>query len=148
MAVPTIVAVQISNVSSHPAVAGSSGAIELALFVIGLVLAVHSAIGLSNARRRRARARLAHASVVDNLPHLDARRRGLWQALVEFDADGARVVSRLNAAPQRLAYQLGANIDVLYDPADPYQIEPARSTTSAGTWLIVGLVIVMLAVTI
>jgi hypothetical protein len=144
----TYVAVQISNVSSHPAVNGRSGAIELALLVIGLILAIHSLVGLSNDRRRRAKGRFAHALVVENLPKFGAHRSGLWQALVEFDADGARVVSRLNATPRRLAYQLGASVDVLYDPADPHRIEPAESNNPAGTWLIVGLVIVILAVTI
>ena len=69
--------------------------------------------------------------------------------MVEFEADGepgrVAVEDRDRLRP---AISSGHQIDVLYDPADPHQIEPAEIGNSAGTWLIVGLVIVMLAVMI
>jgi hypothetical protein len=44
---PISVAVQISNQTSHPAVNGRSGALEVILFVIGLIFIVHSAVGIA-----------------------------------------------------------------------------------------------------
>jgi hypothetical protein len=142
------VAVQISNVSSHPPVDGRSYLLELALLVIGLVLIVYSAFGLANTRRWRGGTRLAQAAVVDNIPHPTGRRHPRWQAIVAFEVDGAPIVSRLETRATSADYPPGTQIYIRYDPADPRRIGPTEIGNSAGAWLIIGLVIVMFAVMI
>jgi hypothetical protein len=147
-AVSIPVAVQISNVDSHPAVDGRSGLLELALLVIGLVLIAYSAIGLAHTRRWRDETRLVQAAVVDNIPHRIGLRRARWQAMVQFEADGVPILSRLATRPTAVGYPLGTHIDIRYDPADPHRIGPTEIGNSTGAWLIIGLVIVMFAVMI
>ena len=89
---------------------------------------------------------MAQASVVDNVPQPMGWRHVRWQAIVQFEVDGVPILSRLAARPNSAGYPLGAHINIRYDPVDPRRIAPTEIGKSTGTWLIIGLVIVMIAV--
>jgi hypothetical protein len=136
------VAVQISNLDSHHATPGQSGAVGLAVFVIGLALICYGVIPTLRAHRWRALAVSARGRVIDNLPRRSHRGTTIWSPLIEFQAAGITVLSHVPSAASRRGRPLGAPVDVLYDPADPHRAGLADVGLSISGWLIAGLAVV------
>jgi Protein of unknown function (DUF3592) len=142
----TPLAVQISNVSGHPAASGRGQVWQLALMVLGLTLVTYELVTATRARQGRMKMLPARGLVIDNVPHWRRHRRSDWSPLVEFTADGATVLSELAAGGRRHTYPLGSAIDVLYDPVEPRRARVADFTIPISGWLISGLLIIFLAV--
>lgn len=139
-------AVQISNVSSHPVVAGRTGLWTLSLLVVGLVLVARDVADVVRARRWRLKAVHVHGLVVDNLPEPAPNRPRRWRSLVEFEASGQRVIAVLTGPRDLVLKPLDRPIEILYHPSDPRRIEPAGAVRSVSVWLVVGLALVVFAV--
>jgi hypothetical protein len=134
----SLIAVQVSNPGAHPLMPGRSGAWGIAFMGLALTLTIHGLLRTVRVRRWRARAVPTRARVVDNAPHLSARRRTTWWPIIEYDVVGSRVLTLVPTVRSPRALQLGDWIDVLYDPQDPREARPADAQV-VGTSLILGL---------
>jgi hypothetical protein len=103
--------------------------VGLPLLAVGACLAIAFAVlwRRERARRRRRREGLhASAEIVRALPKANIRSgsRIAWQLTVRLPATSAPVTTTFFASPAS-DLKPGGRIDVLYDPADPSNFEPA-----------------------
>jgi hypothetical protein len=141
------VAVQISSPNAHPLMTSHGPAVTLALFVIGLVLAV---IGLTPLVRRwhwRASAVRATGRVVDNV-QAPLTRRVRWFPIIEFGTWRVLVTSDLPAGPSRFGWPVGEAVDVLYQPQNPTSATLANAGWTLSGWLVAGVSLIVVAATI
>ena len=67
---------------------GRSGLWGILFLSLAVALILHGGLRTLRVRRWRARAVPVAALVVDNAPHLSARRRTRWRPIIEFDTVG------------------------------------------------------------
>jgi hypothetical protein len=136
-----LLAVQIQHSGAHP-MSGRSGAVGLTIMFIGVALACCGAAPALRFRLWRAQARLAHGSIVDNVPQPTGKWLVSWLPIVEFQADGEHIMSLVAGPARPQGWPLGGAVDVLYDPTDPHRVRLADTRFPVSSLLIAGLAIV------
>jgi hypothetical protein len=137
-----LLAVQINSPNAHPAATGHSGAVGLAIMVVGLALVARGMVPLVRFRLWRTHALSAVGFVVENVPQATGNNKTSWLPIIEFQANGETVMSLIPAAESPLGWPLGDPVDVLYDPVDPHRARLARGRVPVSGSLITGLAII------
>jgi hypothetical protein len=127
--------------SQHPVGPSRSGALSLAVFVVGMTCLCWGMVPVVRRHYWRAHALFARGRVVDNIPRPSRDGRVGWLPLVEFESRRGMIRSLISGTPTRHGWPVGYRLDVLYDPTHPQRVQAAEDALTIPWTLIAGLAI-------